>query len=214
MHKPPGVFLFGLTGGVASGKSTVAKHLHKRNVTVIDADVLARRVVEPGRPALTEIAAAFGPALVQDGVLDRNALGNIVFSDPAARARLNAIVHPRVAELLSEELAAVAPAPGQTRLVCYEVPLLFENGLDAWLRPTVLVACDEETQVERAMARNGWTREHALSRIASQMPLAEKRRRADFVIENDATLDALDAATDLVLEGIVNLSQPTSPSVL
>ncbi len=211
MHKPPGVFLFGLTGGVASGKSTVAKRLHDRGVTVIDADDLARRVVEPGRPALTEIVAAFGPSVVPDGALDRSTLGNIVFGDPAARARLNAIVHPRVAALLAEELTALTPAPGQIRLVCYEVPLLFENGLDAWLRPTVLVACDEETQVERAMARNGWTREHALSRIAAQMPLAEKRRRADFVIENDATLDALNAATDIVLARVVNLSQPTSP---
>lgn len=207
MQIPSGVFLFGLTGGVASGKSTVGKLLRERGVTVIDADILARRAVEPGRPALGEIVAAFGPAMIRDGALDRAALGQLVFSDAAARQRLNAIVHPRVAELLREELTALGTSASGLRLVCYEVPLLFENGLDQWLRPTVLVACDVEAQVARAMARNGWTREHAASRITAQMSLDEKRRRADFVIENDGTLADLALRTDAVLAQLVNLAQ-------
>lgn len=207
MQIPSGVFLFGLTGGVASGKSTVGTLLRERGVTVIDADVLARRAVEPGQPALGEIATAFGPAMIRDAALDRAALGQLVFSDATARQRLNAIVHPRVAELLREELAALGSSPAAPRLVCYEVPLLFENALDVWLRPTVLVACDAETQVARAMARNGWSREHAASRISAQMPLEEKRRRADFVIENDGTLEELASRTDVVLARLVNLAQ-------
>lgn len=203
----PGLFLFGLTGGIASGKSTVGRLLRARGVTVVDADDLARRAVLPGQPALAEIEAVFGPQIVVNGALDRAALGQIVFSDATARARLNAIVHPRVAELLQQELAALVVEPGARHLVCYEVPLLFENGLDAWLRPTLLVACDEQTQVERAMARNGWTREHAAARIAAQMPLVDKRARADLVLDNDGDLAALEAQVDVALAQVQTRAQ-------
>lgn len=203
----PGLFLFGLTGGIASGKSTVGRLLRARGVTVVDADDLARRAVLPGQPALAEIEAVFGPQIVVNGALDRAALGQIVFSDATARARLNAIVHPRVAELLQQELAALVVEPGALHLVCYEVPLLFENGLDAWLRPTLLVACDEQTQVERAMARNGWSREHAAARIAAQMPLVDKRARADLVLDNDGDLAALEAQVDVALAEVQTRAQ-------
>lgn len=201
MFARPGLFLFGLTGGVASGKSTVGRLLRERGVHVIDADDLARRAVLPGQPALAEIALAFDGVVV-DGQLDRAALGKLVFADASARSRLNAIVHPRVAGLLQHELDQISVGVGQLELACYEVPLLFENALDAWLRPTVLVACDEAVQVTRAMARNGWTREHALARIAAQMPLNEKRKRADYTIENSGDMDALERSTERALAAL------------
>lgn len=206
MQTPPGMFLFGLTGGVASGKSTVGRLLRKYGVAVIDADVLARRAVEPGQPALREIAETFGAHLVPDGHLDRAALGQVVFANPDARGRLNVIVHPRVAQLLRDELSTMATHASKPSLVCYEVPLLFENGLDAWLRPVVLVACDEETQIQRAMERNGWSREHAMARIAAQMPLADKRARADHVVENSGDLAALEVNTLEVLRRLTALA--------
>lgn len=202
MFARTGLFLFGLTGGVASGKSTVGRLLRDIGVYVIDADDLARRAVEPGQPALARIEATF-PGVVSDGVLDRAALGKVVFADAHARALLNAIVHPQVASLLQHELDGLhASATGLT-VACYEVPLLFENALDQWLRPTVLVACDDEVQVARAIARNGWSREHALLRIAAQMPLAEKRKRADYVIENSGDLATLQVNTRRVLDQLV-----------
>lgn len=201
MFARPGLFLFGLTGGVASGKSTVGRLLRERGVHVIDADDLARRAVLPGQPALAEIALAFDGVVV-DGKLDRAALGKLVFADASARSRLNSIVHPRVAGLLQHELDQISVGVGQLELACYEVPLLFENALDAWLRPTVLVACDEAVQVTRAMARNGWTREHALARIAAQMPLNEKRKRADYTIENSGDMDALERSTERTLAAL------------
>lgn len=206
MQTPPGMFLFGLTGGVASGKSTVGHLLRKHGVAVIDADVLARRAVEPGQPALREIEETFGAHLVPNGKLDRTALGQLVFASPEARGRLNAIVHPQVARLLRDELSALVASSPIGALVCYEVPLLFENGLDAWLRPVVLVACDEETQIQRAMDRNGWSRQHALARIAAQMPLADKRPRADYVIENSGDLAALEVNTLQVLKRLTALA--------
>jgi dephospho-CoA kinase len=202
MFARPGLFLFGLTGGVASGKSTVGRILRDQGVHVIDADELARRAVDPGQPALAEIALAF-EGVVHDDVLDRAALGKVVFGDAGARARLNAIVHPRVAGLLQHELDQLRGNVADLVVACYEVPLLFENSLDQWLRPTLLVACDEATQVARAMARNGWSREHALARIAAQMPLSEKRKRADYVIENSGDLAALEVNTRRVLDTLI-----------
>jgi dephospho-CoA kinase len=209
-----GLFLFGLTGGVASGKSTVGKLLGKAGVHVIDADDLARRAVAEGQPALTEIERKFGSSVLSDGELDRAALGKIVFADPERLAALNAIIHPRVAELLRQELLDLAnvPSSGEPRLVCYEVPLLFENNLDAWLRPVVLVACSEEQQVARAMAREGWPEEHARQRVRAQLPLAAKQVRADYVIHNDATLEALSRATELTLDEIRKLAVTVKPS--
>lgn len=202
MFARPGLFLFGLTGGVASGKSTVGRILRGLGVHVIDADDLARRAVEPGQPALAEIAGEFA-GVVTNGVLDRAGLGKLVFGDPAARSRLNAIVHPRVAGLLQLEIDQLGRDGGELIVACYEVPLLFENALDQWLRPTVLVSSEPGEQVERAMARNGWSREHALARIAAQMPLSEKQKRADYVIVNSGSLELLEANTRRVLDAVL-----------
>jgi dephospho-CoA kinase len=190
--------VFGLTGGIGSGKSTVAQLLRERGVPVVDADELAREAVAPGSAGLAEVLAAFGPELLgSDGALDRKRLGAVVFADETARKRLNSITHPLVRRLSQERFAAL-DAQGQA-LAAYDVPLLFEVGLDAVLKPVVLVAATEATQVARVTARDGSTEADARARIAAQLPLAEKRQRADHVLENDGTRAELAAQLDALL---------------
>ena len=182
--------LVGLTGGIASGKSTVGKMLRDAGIEVIDADVLAREAVAPGSVGLAAVHERFGDAVISsDGTLNRPILGALVFVDDGARRDLNAIVHPEVARLAAERLSALREA-GATVAV-YEVPLLFENGLDAVMDTTILVACPDDVQLARIMARDHLNEAQAKARVAAQMPLAQKRQRAAFVIENDGDLDQL-----------------------
>lgn len=175
--------LIGLTGGIGSGKSTVADMLREAGVDVIDADQLAREAVAPGSEGLRDVVARFGAGILDDqGALDRKKLGDVVFQDEEARRALNAIVHPRVAALAAERVQELA-AKGRARVV-YEVPLLFENGLDAAMRATVVVYVDEDTQLRRLMARDGSGETAARARMSAQMSLEEKRRRASYVIDN------------------------------
>ncbi len=193
--------VFGLTGGIGSGKSSVAARFRARGLPVIDADVLAREVVCPGSPGLAEIVAAFGDgALSADGTLDRKRVAAIVFNDDAARRKLNAITHPRVRDLMIERTQAL-DAAGEP-LCCYEVPLLVESGMADMLRPLVVVSVDEATQVARTTARDGATTDEARARIRAQMPLADKTKLADFVIDNSGTPDALRARADDVLDAV------------
>ena len=182
--------LVGLTGGIASGKSTVGKMLRDAGIEVIDADVLARDAVAPGSAGLAAIHERFGDAVLSsDGSLNRPILGALVFVDDGARRDLNAIVHPEVARLAAERLSALREAG--VDVAVYEVPLLFENGLDAVMDTTILVACPDDVQLARIMARDGLNEAQAKARVAAQMPLAQKRQRAAFVIENDGDLDQL-----------------------
>lgn len=192
--------MFGLTGGYGSGKSSVAARLRTRRVPVIDADELARAVVLPGSRGLREIAEQFGPAVVAGGVLDRRALAQIVFADPSARARLNAITHPRVQELRVERQRALADA-GEP-LACYEVPLLYENGLESELAAVVVVTTPEALQITRAMARDRASEAEVRARLAAQLPLADKAARADFVIDNSGRRELTEARTDEVLRAL------------
>lgn len=193
--------VFALTGGIASGKSTVARHWRSLGLPVVDADELSRRVVAPGTPGLAAIVERFGPSVIDDGgALDRGALGRIVFGNPAARRELEAIVHPRVQQAAAEELARIA-ATGR-ELACYEVPLLFETGQQDAYRPVVVVAVDEATQLERAMQRDGLGAGEARARIAAQMPLAEKVARADYVIDNSGPIPSTLESARRVLEAI------------
>jgi dephospho-CoA kinase len=193
--------IFGLTGGLAAGKSTVAARFREAGIPIIDADVLAREVVAPGTPALAEIGARFGArAIDSSGALDRAWLAARVFDTPAELAALNAIVHPRVAARLQEHCETLERA-GHA-LIGYEVPLLFENQLETKYQPVVVVTAPEELQITRAMQRNGWTREHTQRRINSQMSLAEKCARADFVIDTQGDLEDTHRQVDAVARAL------------
>jgi len=193
--------IFGLTGGLASGKSTVAARFRARGVPVIDADQLAREVVAPGTAGLAEVVLAFGEdVLLPDGSLDRAKVADRVFNDPSLRRKLNSIVHPRIGAVSRERVAALA-AEGE-RLICYEAALLVENGLADGFRPLVVVAVPEAVQLARAVARDGSTEEQARARIAAQKPLAEKVAVADYVIDNTGSREETERRADLVLEEI------------
>ena len=180
--------MIGLTGGIGSGKSTVAAILRELGATVVDADEAAHAVVEPGQPALAEIGAAFGDDVLQaDGALDRQALADRVFADAEARARLEAITHPRVREWMAAQVAAAAGAG--IDVVFMDVPLLFETGMDQGMAETVVVWAPVAEQVRRAMAR-GMAEADVRARIAAQVPLDEKRQRATHVVDNSGTVEA------------------------
>ena len=189
--------VFGLTGGIASGKTTVAKRFEALGIPVVYADELAREVVAPGTPGFAEDVSAFGDGMLgPDGALDRKALGARVFGDEAARRRLNAIIHPRVGALSAQRFMEHAGRGAE--LVCYEVPLLVESGLTEALRPVVVVAAPESVQIERTMRRDGLDEDAARARVRAQLPLEDKLRVADYVIENTGSLDDLLRRTDEV----------------
>jgi dephospho-CoA kinase len=193
--------LIGLTGGIASGKSTVAKILAELGAAIINADDLAREVVEPEREAWHEIVAAFGADILQaDRAIDRQKLRAIIFNDANARRKLEAIIHPRVRALAEQRIREHANAGYD--VIVYEVPLLFEGNLEDSLRPVILVACDIETQRARVQQRDGLDAAAAQKHIDAQMSLEEKRRRADYVIENNGSLEDLRQRTKAVLEKI------------
>lgn len=178
-----------LTGGIASGKSTVARMFRELGAEVVDADALAREVVQPGQPALKEIVAAFGrEVLLPTGELDRRKLAQRVFSDPTSRARLNTIVHPRVGERMRravEEIASRRP----DAVVVLDVPLLFDVPLpELESLPAVVVYASPRTQVRRLRERDGLTEEQAQQRLLAQRPLREKLARARWVVDNDGEL--------------------------
>lgn len=193
--------LFGLTGGIGSGKSTVAKRFRERGLPVLDADQLAREVVEPGTPGLARIVETFGEGvLAPDGTLDRKKLAAIVFEDEEKRAQLNAITHPAVRELSVQRTSELA-AEGHP-LACYEVPLLVESGLTEALRPVVVVSVSESVQVARTVARDDCSEADARARIRAQLPLADKVAAADYVIDNSGSREATVQRADEVLDAI------------
>jgi dephospho-CoA kinase len=198
--------LFGLTGGIASGKSAVAARLRARGVPVLDADALAREVVAPGSEGLAAVVEAFGrDVLTAAGELDRKKVAAIVFADATARAKLNAITHPRIGALTAVRTAEL-DARGEP-LACYEAALIVENGLADMFRPLVVVSAPEAVQIARAMARDGATESEALARIRAQMPLASKAAVADVVLENTGTLAELAARTDAMLDRVCALQK-------
>jgi dephospho-CoA kinase len=195
------VLVFGLTGGLASGKSTVAARLRALGVPVIDADQVARDVVEPGTPGLEAVVAAFGEAVLHaDGTLDRAKLGDRVFGDAAERRKLNAILHPLIGAATAARIATLE-ARGEA-VACYEAALLVENGIADMFRPLVVVSVALPIQVARAMARDGATEAQARARIAAQLPLASKVLAADFVIDNSGSRRETELYTDEVVGAI------------
>jgi len=195
------VKLIGLTGGIASGKSTVATILKQLGATVINADELSREVVQPGNEAWKEIVGTFGADILQsDQTLDRKKLRTMVFNSPEARKKLEAIIHPKVRALAEERIRELAAAGRST--IVYEVPLLFEGQLHLWLRPVILVASDVNTQKQRLRDRDHLTDTEAQQHIDAQMSLDEKRKLADYVIENNGSLDDLEHQVKSILEMI------------
>lgn len=178
--------LIGLTGGAGSGKSTVATMFGELGAVIVDADEATHAVYAPGRPGFDAVVAEFGPEFVRDGEIDRARLGALVFRDPDARKRLNAIVHPLVRAWMAERTAEAADA----EVVIHDVPLLFENGLQGLYSGTVLAYAPAEVQLRRLVDLRGLGEELARSIIAAQMPIDDKRTLADFVIDNSDGLDA------------------------
>ncbi len=191
------MLVLGLTGNIGSGKSEVARVLARLGAVVIDSDRLARRAVQRGAPALDAIVQRWGVGVLrQDGTLDRAALRRIVFADPTERKALDAIVHPEVARLRDEQLAA-ARAEGE-RVVVLDIPLLFEAGLRGIVDRVILVDAPEDVRLDRLVRLRGLDAEEARRMMASQMSAAEKRQLADAVIENAGSLEDLQAETERV----------------
>ncbi|MEJ3732473.1 dephospho-CoA kinase [Bacillus velezensis] len=192
--------VIGLTGGIASGKSTVARMLIDKKITVIDADVIAKQAVEKGMPAYGQIVEAFRKdILLENGDIDRKKLGSIVFTDEQKRLKLNQIVHPAVrAEMLKQRDEAVAR---KEQFVVLDIPLLYESGLDYLVGKVLVVTVPADIQLKRLMERNSLTEEEAMSRITSQMPLADKTKKADAVIDNSGSLEYTKHQLEEVLSG-------------
>ncbi|MEJ7834246.1 MAG: dephospho-CoA kinase [Nocardioides sp.] len=181
----------GLTGGVASGKSTVSAILAELGAVVIDADALAREVVERGTPGLAAVVAEFGAELLTaEGDLDRPAMGRLVFGDEPARRRLEAIVHPLVLERIME-LESQATSEGTDDVVIHDIPLLVESGRADTFDAVIVVDVPNEVQIDRMISDRGWTREEAESRIAAQATREERLAIASHVIDNTGSLDDL-----------------------
>lgn len=182
--------VIGLTGGIASGKSTVARMFQALGAPVIDADLLAREVVAPGTPGLEQVAARF-PDCVVDGALDRKKLAARIFGDAVERAALGAIVHPLIAQAAQARLRALEAAGAS--IAMYEAALIVENGLDAQLDGLVVVSAPEADQRRRLAARDGLTDEQARARLAAQLPLHEKLARATWVVDNGGPVGQTEA---------------------
>jgi dephospho-CoA kinase len=194
--------VIGLTGGIASGKSTVAALLRSLGAELVDADLLAREIVAPGQPALAEIVDLFGPeVLAPDGTLDRKRLGARVFADNAARCRLNAITHPRIAAMSARRIQE-AGARGH-HVVIYEAALLVENGIHHAIDGVIVVAGAPEVQLARLMAREHLDEAEARQRLAAQAPLDAKLAVADYVIDNNGPPEALRTQVEAVWRDIL-----------
>ncbi len=179
--------LVGLTGGVGSGKSTVAGMLRELGAEVVDADEASHAVYEPGTPGFAAVIREFGDEYASGGRIDRQRLGELVFKDADARRRLNAIVHPLVRDWMAAR--TVEAVERGAEVVVQDVPLLFENGLGGLFSSVVLVYVPEDVQVERLVGGRGFTAKRARDVIAAQMPIDEKRRLAGHVIDNSGTLE-------------------------
>lgn len=198
MGKP----VVGLTGGIASGKSTVARMLEERGAVVVDADQLARDVVARGTPGLSQVVEAFGAdVLAPDGTLDRPKLGALVFADEGKRKQLEAITHPLIAVEGMKRMAALMESSAP--YIVYEAALLVETGRHATFPALIVVAVSPETQLARLQGRDGLAEEHARERVASQLPMEKKTAVATWVIRNDGSREALELETDRVHRAVL-----------
>lgn len=206
----------GLSGGIGTGKSRVARMFAAQGAVVVDADAIVHELQARGQPLVAEIAEAFGPGVLDaQGGLDRAALGAIVFRDPAARTRLNDLVHPKVGAEFARRIAAARAAGA--RVLVLDIPLLFEGrsrgtGSAARMQfdATVLVYAPEALQIERQLSRDGCARDEAVRRVRAQMPIEEKKALADYVIDNSGTLEETERQVREVLSRIL-AAAPSAP---
>lgn len=192
------VMIIGLTGSIASGKSTVARMLGEYGLPIVDADVVARVVVEPGKDTLAKIAEAFGQDVITEkGEMDRAKVGSIIFRDESKRKVLNEIMHPAIrAEMLRQREEHFANG---AKTVIMDIPLLFESKLQHYVEKILVVTVSEEIQLQRLMERNNLSEEEAHARISSQLPLSEKEKGADAVINNNGTIEETREQLEMVL---------------
>jgi dephospho-CoA kinase len=201
--------IIGLTGGIGSGKSTVARRFAELGATVYSADELARQALEPGESCYQRVINEFGESiLTADGTINRKALAKIVFFDEKQRQKLNEIIHPYVIEtLFSRAEAELSNKSGA--IAIFDVPLLFESGLDAQMDKTITVSCEESERVHRIIARDQASPEQALQRIRAQMPEEERRQRADYILDNNGSVDELICQVDALFE-LLKAEEPRS----
>ncbi len=180
--------VIGITGGIASGKSTVSDYIRSKGYPVLDADIYARKVVEPGSEGLKEIVEAFGEAaLNEDGTMNRQYVGSLIFNDKEKRDILNGITHPKIRQMMNDERDFYL----KTTHVFQDIPLLFENGLEGQMDEIIVVYVERDVQTERLMSRNELSESEAISRIESQMSLEDKKARATVVFDNTETRETL-----------------------
>lgn len=181
----------GVTGGIASGKSTVLEELRRLGAEVFSADEIAREIVQPGEPAYQPVVEAFGPEIVdEEGRIDRGALGALVFHDETARQRLEALMHPIILHRLRTDLEAFRnQPPNDPPVAAAEIPLLYEVGAQSMVDTVLVVTVEQEQQFQRLKERTGWPEEQIWAAIQSQLPLSQKRERADWVLSTDGTLE-------------------------
>lgn len=194
--------VIGLTGGIASGKSTISSMLQEKGIRVVDADHIARVVVEVGEPAYNQIVEEFGiEILKEDKTINREKLGTIIFSDENKRQTLNSIVHPAVRKEMLKQVEEEKNK--QSNAVVLDIPLLFESKLTHIVDKTLLVYVDQETQMKRLMKRNGYNEEEAKMRMDSQLPLYEKRELSDYIIDNNGSIESTKKQLNYLLEKIL-----------
>ncbi|KAK0194453.1 CoaE-domain-containing protein [Armillaria mellea] len=193
------MFVVGLTGGIATGKSTVSALLRDKGVPIVDADIIARKVVEPGTTGLKQIVKYFGEEVLSaDGSLDRKKLGSVIFNDESKRKRLNAILHPAIRRMMVWEV--VKHWFCGRKYCVLDVPLLIEGPIWKWVAQVAVVYCPEEIQLERLMQRDGSTREDASARLSSQLPISDKVKYADIVIDNSSTRENLEGQVTVFVQ--------------
>ena len=209
IHSHQEMHLIGVTGGIATGKSTVSDFIARNGFTVLDGDLIAREVVQPGMPALEKMKQAFGQdVILPDGSLDRQAVGDMIFNDEEKRRILNAIVHPAIYRMFF--VKCLQCLWKREQLVFLDLPLLFESGsMIPFLSKIIVVSCSEQVQQERLMRRNNLSIQDARARISSQMSLSDKRNRADIVIDNSLTIES---TREQVEESICSLKKQLVPS--
>jgi dephospho-CoA kinase len=202
------MLLVGLTGGIGSGKTTVARLLEERGAVVFDADVLARDAIAPGTPGHDRVVERFGPnVLAPGGDIDREALASTVFADPAARRDLEAIVHPEVRRLFAESTEAYRDTDA---VVVFSAPLLVETGMHTAFEVLIVVSAPVETQVDRLLRDRGMSESAIRGRIGAQLPLEEKAEVADILIDNEGTLEELEGQVERVWTELRARAAPTA----